>query len=218
MIQDYKDLIDNLNEKLRIIIGQDFMLKLSTGDGHSLKLFRNNGNETAINRLDGGNDSEVLVHKWFKNYYIYVEVKFIFKQTKLPKAKTYTVIIDQCSISISVFKKIYDKIVQLFRAEWDEYSGQQNLHPQPHWHITSDTSIANTFDEYARQVGDDGFMNIFIPEKEQISSLKKFHFAMKGKWEENKSHSTSIESSEQVSEWMKGLLSSIRVELEYIDK
>ena len=40
---------------------------------------------------------------------------------------------------------------------------------------------------------------------------------MKGKWEDDMTHSTSIESSKQVSDWFSGLLSSIRTELEYID-
>lgn len=218
MIENHLDLIDNLNKKFRLIFGPIFMLKSSNSDGHNLKIYHNNGSETAINRLDGGNDSQVTVHNWFNNYYIYIEVKFIFKPTKLAGTKKLTIIIDQCSISISIFKKIYNKIVQLFRAEWDEYSEKQDSHPQPHWHITSDTSVANTFNEYAEQFGEEGFMNILRPEKEQISSLKKFHFAMKGKWEEDKTHSTKIVSNEQVSQWMEGLLSSIRAELEYIDK
>ena len=61
-------------------------------------------------------------------------------------------------------------------------------------------------------------MNILNSEKEQISSLNKFHFAMKGKWDEDMTHTTSIESSEQVSNWFAGLLKSIKTELEYIDK
>ena len=218
MIENYKDLINSLNGRLSLIIGQDFKLNPYKSDGHKLILFRNTGSEIAINRLDGGDDSEVDVYKWFDNYYIYIEVKFIYKQATPPGKRKPIAMVDQCSISVSILNKLYDKIVQLFRAESDEYSEKQDFHPQPHWHITSDTSVANTFSEYAEQFGEEGFMNILKPEKEQISSLKKFHFAMKGKWEEGETHSSSLESSEQVSKWMSGLLNSIREELEYIDK
>ena len=70
--------------------------------------------------------------------------------------------------------------------------------------------MANTFDEYAREFGEDGFMNILNSEKEQISSLNKFHFTMKGKWDEDMTHTMSIESSEQVSNWFAGLLNLLR--------
>ena len=145
-------------------------------------------------------------------------MKFVFAP-KVPRGKrTAKVVVNQCSISISVFKSLDEKFIQLFRAEWDDFEDNHSPHPQPHWHITSDKSVANTFDEYAREFGEDGFMNILNSEKEQISSLNKFHFAMKGKWEEDMTHSMSIESSEQVSNWFAGLLNSIRTELEYIDK
>lgn len=217
MINDYNSLILDLNEKCKLIVGNDFQLKQYRSDSHKLLIFNNTGSFKAINRLDGNTDSEVDVFHWFSNYYLYVEVKFVF-DNRVPKGKRKAdIVITQCSISISVFKSLSKKIIQLFRAEWDEYDNEQACHPQPHWHITSDTSVANTFNEYAKEFGEDGFMALLEPEKEQIASLKKFHFAMKGKWEDDMTHSTSIESSKQVSNWFSGLLNSIRTELEYID-
>lgn len=217
MIKDYKNLIPNLNEKCKLIIGNDFLLKPYKGGDHKLLTFNNIGSFKAVNRLDGDADSEVDVCHWFGSYYLYVEVKFVF-DSRVPKGKRNVgLVITQCSISISVFKSLSEKIIQLFRAEWDDYDDEQICHPQPHWHIASDTSVTNTFNEYAKEFGQEGFMALLEPEKKQIASLKKFHFAMKGKWEDDMTHSTSIESSKQVSDWFSGLLSSIRTELEYID-
>lgn len=218
MIQDHNNLITVLNNKCKLIIGEDFILKQDSGGGHRIIMYNNIGHLKAVNRLDDGTASEVDIYNWFGCYYLYIEVKFIFAP-KVPHGKrTPKFVVSQCSISISVFKSLDTKTVQLFRAEWDDFDDNHPPHPQPHWHITSDTSVANTFDEYAREFGEDGFMNILNSEKEQISSLNKFHFAMKGKWEEDMTHSTPIESSEQVSNWLAGLLNSIRTELEYIDK
>lgn len=218
MIQDHVNLITALNNKCKLIIGDDFILKQGNVDGHRFIMYNNIGHFKAVNRLDCGVASEVDVYKWFGYYYLYVEVKFVFAP-KVPHGKRNPkIVINQCSISTSVFKLLNEKFVQLFRAEWDDFDDNRSSHPQPHWHITSDTSVANTFDEYAREFGEDGFMNILNSEKEQISSLNKFHFAMKGKWEEDMTHTMPIESSEQVSKWFAGLLSSIRTELEYIDK
>lgn len=219
MIKDYDELISGLNKKCKIIIDDNFLLKKCRVDEGRLLIYNNVGYKTAINRLDGGEDAQVSVYNWFGDYYLYVEVKFVFAP-EIPKCKKkVTKILNQCSISISVFKLLSDTIVQLFRAEWDDYNEAQAYHPQPHWHITSDTSVANTFEEYAEEVGAEGFMNILNAEKDKIAPLKKFHFAMKGDWcEKNMTHSTPIESSTQVINWFAGLLNSIRAELEYIDK
>ena len=217
MIQDYDKLIKDLNDKCKLIVGNDFRLKKSDCSVHMCNIYNNIGNAKAVNRLDNGNASEVDVFKWFDDYYLYVEVKFVLAP-KIPQGKrTSKIMVRQCLISISVFKLIEEKFVQLFRAEWDDYDDKKNKHPQPHWHVTSDTSIANTFNEYAKEFGEDGFMNILNSEKEKVSALKQFHFAMKGKWDEDMTHVTPIESNTQVYNWFAGLLNSIRAELEYID-
>ena len=219
MIKDHGELISGLNKKCKIIIDDNFLLKSCRADEGRLLIYNNVGSETAINRLGGGEDAQVGVYNWFGDYYLYVEVKFVFAP-EIPKGKKkVTKTLNQCSISKSVFKSLSDTIVQLFRAEWDDYNDTQACHPQPHWHITSDTSVANTFEEYAEEVGEEGFMNILNTEKDKIAPLKKFHFAMKGDWcEKNMTHSTPIESSTQVINWFAGLINSIRAELEYIDK
>lgn len=218
MIQDYVNLISDLNTKSKLVIGDGFKLTQNKRDGHRFVAYHNIGSDKAINRLEDGNASEVYVYNWFGSYYLYVEIKFILG-SKVPSRKRKPIIVvSQCSISISVFKLLDTKIVQLFRAEWDDFEDSHSPHPQPHWHIISDTSVSNTFDEYARYFGDDGFTSILKSEKEQISSLNKFHFAMKGKWDEGMKHSMCMESSKQVSSWFVGLLQSIKTELEYIDK
>lgn len=214
MLKEYEQLIATLNKNCQPTIGRNFKL-YKRESGNEFEVYRNQGTLKAINRLDGGLDKEVSVNHWFNDYYLFFEVKYLFYNSVKKRKPTRE--LNQCSISISVFKSIGEQIIQLFRAEWDDYNDGQTLHPQPHWHITSDTSIANTYQEYAKEYGDDGFMSILEPEKNKISSLKRFHFAMRGQWEDCMSHVTPIESCEQVSNWVSGLLSSIRSELLYID-
>ena len=78
MLEDYHILIDSLNKKFEFIFGRDFKLKPSHTDACSLVRYNNVGYTKAINRLDGGYDSEVDVYNWFGSYYIYIEVKLIF--------------------------------------------------------------------------------------------------------------------------------------------
>ena len=108
MINDYNNLIRSLDEKCRLIIGNDFQLKRYQSDSHKLLIFHNNGTVKAVNRLGGDADSEVNVYPWFSTYYLYVEVKFVF-DTKIFKRKP-GIVIAQCSISISVFKLLSEKV------------------------------------------------------------------------------------------------------------
>ncbi len=118
MIKEYDDLIQNLNKKGRLIIGKEFQLQRYESDGHKLLIFKNVGSgKKAVNRLDGGTNSEVNVCPWFGKFYLYVEVKFVF-ETKIPKGKRKPqTVVAQCSISISVFKSLTERTIQLFRAE-----------------------------------------------------------------------------------------------------
>ncbi|WP_140402537.1 MULTISPECIES: hypothetical protein [Butyricimonas] len=216
MIVDHGNVILSLNKRCKPIIDPDFMLVPYGGDGYSLIVYHNKGTSKAVNRLDDGGAAEVDVEHWFKNYYLYVEVKFIFANEIPKRGRKVKRVMKQCSISISVFKQIENHIVQLFRAEWDDYNNDQEIHPQPHWHFTAGTSLANTYEEFMREYGTEGLLEILEFEKLKVPDLKKFHFAMNGRWADGLSHVRSIEDVEVVN-WFCGLISSIRKELEYIE-
>lgn len=213
MIKNYKSLITELNRQCKLIIGNCQLI--SYNNDYNCIIYHNDGTQKAINRLEHVTDKEVNVVHWFSDYYLYIEVKFIFGYDP-DKKKKKTRIITQCSISISTFKIFSGEIIQLFRAEWDDYNNEQNIHPQPHWHITADASIANTFQDYISTVENKGLMPAIDSQKEKLTSLRKFHFAMKEKWDENGSHFTALDSDQQISSWFCGLLKSIKTELLYV--
>lgn len=208
-----KDIIATLNSSFKIIVGEGFQLH-ENDQSYNLIKYSTHGEYSAINRIDN-RGSEVMVYHWFDEFYLYIEIRFSLKYQN-SKKKTNN-LISQIFISTSVFKKFEDDIVQLFRAEWDDFEEENIAHPQPHWHFTYDRSIANTFEQYIADWGEDGFVNT-SKYKEEILSLKKIHFAMNGRWNENISnaHISKIENAEQLRLWFSGLLNSIRTELEYI--
>lgn len=217
MITDYEKLIFELNKRSKLSIGNEFCLTLCNGNGYVSQIYKSGGTQKAINRLDNNIDSEVDVIHWFDSYYLYVEVKFVFGNgfTKRKKIRNRTIL--QCSISISVFKSIENNIVQLFRAEWDDYNDNQTHHPQPHWHIASDSYSADTFQVFTDICPDNDFASTIKSEKYEVSALRKFHFAMNCECREDMSHIVQIESIDQVINWFTGLLSTIKSELQYID-
>lgn len=163
-----------------------------TGDKKS-KARNNNSNQS----------EEVNVIKWFDDFWVYIEIEFVDHTT---------------FISLSVFQgEENDNIKhQLFRAEWDDYNNNEEKHPQPHWHITSNQAIEKTFEEIARIEDSDTFANLLIEEKSKIININKIHFAMIGNWINNETHIHSINSEEKVIKWFQGLLSHLKEELNYV--
>lgn len=214
MIDNIDLLISELNKRLHTIVKLEFNLDLVEKEGN-LKVFQTHGRNTALNRLDDGHSGEVSVYNWFGDYYIFIEIKFLFG-VYVPSGKKKTRSrIEQTSISISVFKKISDVITQFFRADWDDFVGDKATHPQPHWHFTADTAISKTFEEYAQEFKNEDFLSLIEPKKEEISELKAIHFAMNAQWAKQNTYKHSIDSKEDVINWISGVLEMIRKEIEY---
>lgn len=148
---------------------------------------------------------EVTVIKWFQDFWLYIEIDFINTN---------------CFISLSVFQgneKTGNKH-QLFRAEWDDYNDNQDRHPQPHWHITANKALENTFEELAELEDDNiiSFASILKEEKLKVVNVNDIHFAMIGNWINSETHIHKLDDEATIVKWFFGLLSHIRVELESI--
>lgn len=206
---DYLGIVSTINKECKILFAETFRLVPYKGY-HNVFLFRIEGSSTALNRYDS---EPVKVLKWFDKYWLFIEVKFIVEKSKKGQ-KLISVI--HTNISISVYEgEDSDEIkTQLFRAEWDDFNNPNELHSQPHWHITSSQAVERTFEEYSNHFDNGNFVSLLEDQRAKLFDVKKIHFAMNGNWQANQSHIHTIQSSEQVSRWLKGLLNHIRIELE----
>lgn len=205
---DFLGIIEKLNNELNVYFDDNFRLIYKKGH-HDIYVYRIEGNSYALNRED---DEPVKVLKWFNDIWLFFEIKFIVEKSKDGNkniVKTHT------NISLSVYQgDDYDeKKNQLFRAEWDDMNNPLEKHSQPHWHITSSQAIEKTFEEYSNHLDDGDFVSLLAVEKSKIIDVKRIHFAMNGNWYENQTHIHTIQNADQVSKWLKGLLSHIRTEL-----
>lgn len=214
MIENIDSIIRDLNRRLGGLVGPGFALD-KVSESNMSRVYQTHGSDLALNRLEDGITGEVSVYNWFDQYYIFMEIKILYG-IHVPQGKRKArERVEQISVSISIFKKISDFIIQIFRAEWDDYSESTDEHPQPHWHFTADTALSRTFTEYAQRCGDNGFMQIIAPKEEDISELKEMHFAMNGQWAKNQSHRHKIETDSDLINWIGGVLDTIRKEIGY---
>lgn len=197
---DKQSIIKKINKTCRIFFTESsFFLNPS-----SANRFVITGDKKSKARNNYSNQSEeIYVIKWFDCFWVYIEIRFENQNTL---------------ISLSVFQgEETDNIKhQLFRAEWDDYNNNEEKHPQPHWHITSNQAIEKTFKEIASIEDSDTFANLLIEEKSKIIDINKIHFAMIGNWINNETHIHSINSEEKVIKWFQGLLSHLKEQLEYV--
>lgn len=208
-MSDFLGIIEKINKECKVLFVENF--KLIPSNGHqNISVYRIEGSSLALNRYDF---EPIKVFRWFDKFWLYIEIKFIIEKTKRgnkPIQNTHT------NISLSVYEgeDSDDRKVQLFRAEWDDLNNPDEKHSQPHWHITSSQAIERTFEEYSNHFDNGDFISFLEEEKSKLFDIKKIHFAMNGNWQVNETHVHSINSSEQVAKWLKGLLSHIRLELE----
>jgi hypothetical protein len=208
-MSDFLGIVDKINKECNSLFLEYFKLEPARGD-HNTSIYKIAGTSIAINWYDR---EPVKVLKWFNNFWLYIEVKFIVKKSKIVNKNNSTT---HTIISISVFEGRDDdeKKYQLFRAEWDDRKDADEKHSQPHWHITSSQALEKTFEDYSYHFDNRDFISMLEEEKAKIIDVKRIHFAMNGNWQENKTHIHSIESAEQVSLWLKGLLAHVRTELD----
>ncbi len=196
-----KSLIDEINKGCKLLFESSFYLKPST-----VNRFRITGSQSskALNNYKSIKE-EINVIKWFDVFWIYLEITFVESNT---------------FISLSVFQgeQADNAKNQLFRAEWDDYNNEDEKHPQPHWHITSNQSIENTFKEYTDTFENEGFAELLKEEKTKIIDVNKIHFAMNGNWINDDTHIQSINDNSKIVKWFQGLFSHLRVQLEYVNK
>lgn len=193
-------LISEINKHCGILFTESTFI-LSPSSTNRFRLTGNNVSK-AINNYNNSYE-EINVIKWFDDFWVYINIKFENHNT---------------FISLSVFQGLENdnKKNQLFRAEWDDYNNPEEKHPQPHWHITSNQAIENTFDEYANSFQEEGFLETLKEEKSKIIDVNKIHFAMNGNWINNEKEVHSLNDEVKIVKWFQGLLSHIKIQLEYL--
>jgi len=208
---DSSTLITSLNNDCKNLFSSSFKLVPRPGH-HNIKVFRVEGNSNAVNRFDLPYQS-VSVLKWFKDFWIFVELRFVTVSVKKERS---TIDVTHTTISLSVFQgEDSDPMkYQLFRAEWDDFENAEEKHAQPHWHITSDQAIEKTFEEYSKTFSNNDFISLLEEEKIKIFDVKKIHFALNGNWQSDDTHVHKIHNNTYVIKWFLGLLKHIRTELE----
>lgn len=150
----------------------------------------------------------VKVLKWFADFWVYLEVEFARSETTMLNS----------FISLSVFQGDSSDQTksQLFRAEWDNFDND-DIHPQPHWHVCYDflfRKAFDKFDEFIRETG--GFEDEISKQKSKCIDLNRIHFAMNGQWSTNEGHFHKISDENTIKYWFHGLLGHIKSELEYV--
>lgn len=175
---------------------------------HEYNGFRIEGTSNAINKIRN-DKNQIKVLKWFKNFWVYFEIKFIEKDAY-----------PNIYLTLSIFEGDIndDYKIQLFRAEWDNHD--DNLeHPQPHWHIYPFNSFEEyqTFKELVTETADgDGFDN-FVTGSPKIVDLSQFHFAMNGQWYNELGHINRISDNSALINWISGVLGHIKYQLNYLN-
>lgn len=180
----------------------------------------------------------IKVLKWFDDFWLYIEIRFIkvsneYKDWKKDKRDEFVKMLTnqfikfeedffQTSVTLSVFQGDDDdtKKTQLFRAEWDSFADNK-IHPQPHWHVFPfkyDYKTTEDFETYMELYKEQDFEDFIRSENNKLADISKFHFAMNGQWTMNngKTHIHLIESDESLTNWIAGVLSHIKDQLEYI--
>ena len=194
--------IEALNKFFRLYFErQVFLSNEKNVNRFSYKLQGGIQTSKAINNY-GNTREQINAISWFDDFWIYITINFAN---------------ENIFISVSVFQGNENdkKKHQLFRAEWDDYNNEEERHPQPHWHITSNQAIEKTFEEIASMDEDDSFVSLLKEEKSKIIDVNKIHFAMNADWINTGVHVHSLNTEEKIIKWFSGLLSHIKIELEY---
>ena len=167
-MSDFLGIVEKLNKECRILFVENF--KLIPISGHyNIYLYRIEGNSNALNRYDS---EPVKVLKWFDKFWLFIEIKFIIEKTKIIN-KTSTTTHTNISLSVYEGEDNDDRKIQLFRAEWDDMNNINEIHSQPHWHLTSSQAIEKTFEEYSTHFDNGDFISLLEKEKEKLFDVKK---------------------------------------------
>ena len=203
---DLGKLVAELNSKSGIYFDGFFNIKEVKRTSNVIA-YRNEGTSFALNRFETPQE-KVKVLQWFDDYWIFLELRgFRSINENIEK---------HINISLCVFQgeaSDEDKY-QLFRAEWDDFCNPDEIHSQPHWHITSSQALEKTFVSYAIDLDKKDFVDLLENEKQRVFDVKRIHFAMNGNWSNSETNIHKIDSEEKVLRWWFGILNHIRIELD----
>lgn len=147
---------------------------------------------------------QVKTLHWFDKFYLYVEVKF---------SSDYS----HKFISLSVFQGEESDLRknQLFRAEWDDYDREDEMRPQPHWHITRDKANYENFHSLinSSDAQENSSFELFQVSEMEVFDTKKIHFAMSANWQNKEYFAHKIDDAQKIVDWCEGLLEHIKYEL-----
>lgn len=200
-----EDLVKQINKRCgKYFLESNFLLDQIA---HNKIIAKSNYSSKAINHYNG--EVEVNVIKWFKNFWVYIEIR-------IDQASIRTSFPD-IFISISIFQgDQFDDIKnQLFRAEWDNYGNIDEKHPQPHWHIYPVRYHHKTFAESLELVDDSESFQAIL-NTSRVVDLEKIHFAMNGQWSSGGKHVHTINDIETIVNWFSGVFECIKTQLEYV--
>lgn len=199
-LKEQLSLIDEINHSCKLYFTEStFFIRPSKLNSF---IITGSNSSKALNK-HGNSFEEVNVIKWFEDFWVYIELRFGDSNT---------------FISLSVFQgeTLDDVKNQLFRAEWDDYNNENEKHPQPHWHITSNQGIEKTFEELASVDNSDTFMSLLHEEKTKLIDVSKIHFAMNGNWVNGETEIHNLSDKSKILRWLNGLFSHLKVQLEYV--
>jgi hypothetical protein len=200
-------LIEDITRLCKISVNNAFHLKIDNAFRYIIE-----GTSLAVNRFETPLEY-VKVLKWFNDFWLFLEITFRMGNKEMKRKITLQT---NTFISLSVFQgqDTDNEKYQLFRAEWDDYNNPGEKHAQPHWHITSNQAIENTFEKYADTFDKQDFLQLLEIDKQKVVDVKKIHFAMNGNWQAGTNHIHQIAGEQQIVNWLQGLLAHIRTELE----
>jgi hypothetical protein len=200
-------LIEDINKSCKVSIDKAFHLARNKAYHYTIE-----GTSFAVNRFETPPEY-VKVLNWFDDFWLFLEITFRMGNNEVKRKITPQT---NTLISLSVFQgqdTDHEKY-QLFRAEWDDYNNPEEKHAQPHWHITSNQAIENTFDKYAEAFDKQDFLQLLETEKHKVVDVKNIHFAMNGNWQSGTNHIHQIVGEQQIVNWLQGLFAHIRTELD----
>ena len=229
-------LIQSIQSSIKELFDEPIFIKPR---GNGIFILENNNQSIAYNyRKDSPIETNVV--KWFDDFWIYIQVGFKrinIEQNlssensisnKRPSRIDYLKRLEnyhlkfgddffQTIITISIYQGDYnpENKRQLFRAEWDNFEGISDKHPQPHWQFyPSNVHLDENFENFEREENiPDGFLATI---KKKEIDIRKFHFAMNGNWSNGFGHFHKINDKAALINWFQGLLIHIKTQLEFV--
>ena len=211
-------LVRFLEDELRRTFGPSYLTLSRQPDSY-------NGNEFFVQlvdgrttaRLDNGDEQRVIEIANVgrdDTFYLGFEAMFEFAGKKRYILK---------SMSLTVFHRVAQEIVPMFRAEWDRVhaTDETAIHAQPHWHFVQ---TPERIERIVRSsLGPTSEISEFNSEAQRgtlfsgIADCGSFHFAMSSLWEKGDIPPLKrVFESDDVQKWFLGLTKYIAGQLTFL--